>query len=393
MSPSSRWQRWCRRSPGVSPSAAPCWRWSSRSSSSARVARRRGWCARPPIAARRCSPPRARSRTPVSACSDSPPRGCPARRATSRPSSHAVAGAAATSGPRGRGRGGRAVNNAVVLTHTQPEQTSTAVGEAVTAGSAAGWRLYASDDELAKHADAAAGLEPLTALEGRPDLCLVLGGDGTILKALRAYAGSEVPVFAINFGTVGFLAAVEREELDGRPAVRVLRRLRGDGAARPRGDRRRRSAARPQRRLADPPPAQPGGRARLPPRRQGGRPRSLRRPGRGDARRLDRLQPRELRSDPRLGRRGLRGQLHRPAHAHRPTAGGGARRRALGHQRGRARSGRGRARRRAGRRACERGRDGGPVPRRRRSPGPAAGRELLPAHPRQVRTPGSWQLS
>ena len=50
-------------------------------------------------------------------------------------------------------------------------------------------------------------------LPGRPDLCLVLGGDGTILSALRLYAGTGVPVFGINFGTVGFLAAVEREEL------------------------------------------------------------------------------------------------------------------------------------------------------------------------------------
>ena len=41
----------------------------------------------------------------------------------------------------------------------------------------------------------------------------MLGGDGTILKGLRAHAGTGVPVFGINFGTVGFLAAVERDEL------------------------------------------------------------------------------------------------------------------------------------------------------------------------------------
>jgi len=40
----------------------------------------------------------------------------------------------------------------------------------------------------------------------------VLGGDGSILYALRHFAGSGVPVFGVNFGTVGFLAAVEREE-------------------------------------------------------------------------------------------------------------------------------------------------------------------------------------
>ena len=66
----------------------------------------------------------------------------------------------------------------------------------------------------------------------------MLGGDGTILKALRAYASTEVPVFGVNFGTVGFLAAVERDAARRRPRARLRRRLRGDGAAGPRGDRR-----------------------------------------------------------------------------------------------------------------------------------------------------------
>ena len=59
------------------------------------------------------------------------------------------------------------------------------------------------------------------------DLCLVLGGDGSILQALRTFAGTEMPVFGINFGTVGFLAAAERDELEQRPRARVQRRLRG----------------------------------------------------------------------------------------------------------------------------------------------------------------------
>ena len=42
----------------------------------------------------------------------------------------------------------------------------------------------------------------------------MLGGDGSILYALRHFAGSGVPVFGVNFGTVGFLAAVEREEAE-----------------------------------------------------------------------------------------------------------------------------------------------------------------------------------
>ena len=42
----------------------------------------------------------------------------------------------------------------------------------------------------------------------------VVGGDGTILSALRHFAGTSVPVFAVNFGAIGFLATVEPSELE-----------------------------------------------------------------------------------------------------------------------------------------------------------------------------------
>jgi len=56
------------------------------------------------------------------------------------------------------------------------------------------------------------------------DLCLVLGGDGTILHGLRNYVGSGVPVFGVNFGEVGFLATVDPENTE----EGIERALRGD---------------------------------------------------------------------------------------------------------------------------------------------------------------------
>lgn len=41
----------------------------------------------------------------------------------------------------------------------------------------------------------------------RPDLVVVLGGDGAILGAVRAFAEAPVPTLGINLGQVGFLAA------------------------------------------------------------------------------------------------------------------------------------------------------------------------------------------
>jgi NAD+ kinase len=105
------------------------------------------------------------------------------------------------------------IETAVLYTHTQPEQTAAAVAEALAAAENAGCRLYAPDEERAKFGAVGERLASPADLEGDPDLCLALGGDGTILKALRAYANTDVPVFAVNFGTIGFLAAVERTQL------------------------------------------------------------------------------------------------------------------------------------------------------------------------------------
>ena len=97
-----------------------------------------------------------------------------------------------------------------------------------------------------------------------------------------------------------------------------------------RGGERR--MARDQRRLDAPPARQPRRRSRLRGRRGRDRARALRRPGGGDAGRLDRLQPRQRRAGDGLGRRRLRGVVHRAALADRAGAGGGADRRAEGAQ-------------------------------------------------------------
>ena len=45
------------------------------------------------------------------------------------------------------------------------------------------------------------------------DKIIVLGGDGTILRAARQYARWQLPVLGVNMGTVGFLTNIEINEL------------------------------------------------------------------------------------------------------------------------------------------------------------------------------------
>jgi NAD+ kinase len=63
---------------------------------------------------------------------------------------------------------------------------------------------------LEEREGAVLGVDPA----GDTDLAVALGGDGTILTALRLFAGRQVPVFGVNLGAIGFLAAIELAELE-----------------------------------------------------------------------------------------------------------------------------------------------------------------------------------
>ncbi len=106
----------------------------------------------------------------------------------------------------------RSVRTATVLTHQRPGETAPALELLLEVARQAGAVLRFGPEEIRKHQlSPVHGLE-LDAGDGRDaDMCFALGGDGTILTALRAYTGTGIPVFAINFGEIGFLATVERE--------------------------------------------------------------------------------------------------------------------------------------------------------------------------------------
>jgi NAD+ kinase len=61
---------------------------------------------------------------------------------------------------------------------------------------------------------AEAGVELRQLDEGGPDLVVALGGDGTMLRALRSTLGTATPVFGVNFGRMGFLTSADGERLE-----------------------------------------------------------------------------------------------------------------------------------------------------------------------------------
>lgn len=44
------------------------------------------------------------------------------------------------------------------------------------------------------------------------DLVITLGGDGTVLHALRCIKGEQIPILGINLGTVGFITEISKDE-------------------------------------------------------------------------------------------------------------------------------------------------------------------------------------
>lgn len=102
----------------------------------------------------------------------------------------------------------RPVARAALVTHGRPEQVGDGVERLVEVARRAGVELIVTPDEARQHTLAPHG-DPADA-----ELVVVLGGDGTMLRALRLYLGTGVAVLGVNFGRVGFLSSMTPSELE-----------------------------------------------------------------------------------------------------------------------------------------------------------------------------------
>jgi NAD+ kinase len=100
------------------------------------------------------------------------------------------------------------VRRVAVITHGKPQTIGPALERLERVARANDVELLFAEDEAEKH-----GVEVTDGLDDA-DLAVVLGGDGTMLRALQRFLRAPVPVLGVNFGRVGFLASITAEELE-----------------------------------------------------------------------------------------------------------------------------------------------------------------------------------
>jgi NAD+ kinase len=96
-----------------------------------------------------------------------------------------------------------------VITHGKPPTIGPALERLEKVAREAGVELLLPDEEIEKH-----GREDDGADVEEGDIAVVLGGDGTMLRALQRFLGTSIPVIGVNFGRVGFLASIQQNELE-----------------------------------------------------------------------------------------------------------------------------------------------------------------------------------
>jgi NAD+ kinase len=90
-------------------------------------------------------------------------------------------------------RSSEAVRRIAIVSYGDPKVITEACARVEAIAAAAGAEVAESDDV---------------------DLAVVLGGDGTTLRALHRFLGTSVPVIGVNFGRVGFLSAMTPDTME-----------------------------------------------------------------------------------------------------------------------------------------------------------------------------------
>ena len=109
--------------------------------------------------------------------------------------------------------------NILVVAHAGRDETVAAARRVVDLLRSAGARPVLAPDDRSELSAVDEDFSEVDALGDAVsvdeiELAIVLGGDGTILRAAELVRGSAAPVLGINMGHVGFLAEIERDAMD-----------------------------------------------------------------------------------------------------------------------------------------------------------------------------------
>lgn len=96
------------------------------------------------------------------------------------------------------------IKNVLIVVHPTRDDAANFGKEIASALADAGFTAITNHPELIKNAASFEGSDQLI------DVALVLGGDGTILRAAELIRGRDIPIIGINMGSVGFLAEINR---------------------------------------------------------------------------------------------------------------------------------------------------------------------------------------
>jgi NAD+ kinase len=124
---------------------------------------------------------------------------------------------------------------AAIISKPQKHELGTILPELREWLAGRGWSSIL-DQESAAYLAGAEGVARAEMPGRNPDLVVVLGGDGTLLAAARAFAHTNIPLLSVNLGSLGFLTEVPLAELyatlqawcDGTAAIEVRSMMRAE---------------------------------------------------------------------------------------------------------------------------------------------------------------------
>jgi NAD+ kinase len=122
-----------------------------------------------------------------------------------------------------------------IISKPQKAELGTILPELRTWLAERGWNCIL-DHESAAYLPGVEGMARPEMPGREPDLVVVLGGDGTLLAAARAFAHTNIPLLSVNLGSLGFLTEVPLADLyatlqawcDGTASIEVRSMMRAE---------------------------------------------------------------------------------------------------------------------------------------------------------------------